>query len=220
MNDKNKVTIHKQYNTEIKEPFIVPPLINILIRHKEGREDQLERCLISINRQSYDFNNTNIIVSNEPRAPFLYWPSIKEIEVPLQHYNLHCNDLKAQVKDGWFFFLDDDDYLASPTVLEELSHHLFEGALIVQFIRKRRREYPGLGSNIKKPTDQMIRNKIIKRGMIGGGCLVLHHSFKDVADWKAKPAADYDWIKEVTDKVPTRFVPLVLQIADVKNNGK
>ncbi len=182
-------------------------LINILIRHKEGRDNELERCLVSVNRQTY--GDVNTIVSFE--GPFTYWPNITEVEVPPQHYNLHCNDLKAQVKDGWFFYLDDDDYLASPTVLEQLSHHLFEGALVVQFLRNKR---------IKKPTDRMIHDKVIKKGMIGGGCLVLHHSFKDVADWKAKPAADYDWIKAVTDVVPTRFVPLVLQIADVKNNGR
>jgi hypothetical protein len=56
--------------------------------------------------------------------------------------------------------------------------------------------------------------------MIGGGCLCLHHSFKDVADWLPHAGADYNWIKAVTDKVPTRFVPLVLQIAENKNNGK
>ncbi len=187
-------------------------LINILIRHKEGRSTEMNRCIGSILKQRY--LNYRIIVSVEVGG--IVYPNgfvnIDTIHVNVkQHYNLHCNDLKAQVKDGWFFYLDDDDYLASPTVLEELSHHLFEGALIVQFLRNKR---------TRKPTDRMIHDKVIKKGMIGGGCLVLHHSFKDVADWKGKPAADYDYIKDVTDKVPTRFVPLVLQIADVKNNGR
>jgi hypothetical protein len=66
----------------------------------------------------------------------------------------------------------------------------------------------------------MIKKGIIKKGIIGGGCLVLHHSFKDITDWKGYAGADYDYIKAVTDKVPTKFVKLVLQISEAKNNGK
>ncbi len=186
-------------------------LINILIRHKQGRDKEFSRCLDSVFGQNYNNYNCIISVEEDPISDEEYFNFKYIVVEPMDHYNLHCNGLKAQVTDGWFFYLDDDDYLASPTVLEELSYHLFEGALIVQFLRNKR---------TKKPTDRMIHDKVIKKGMIGGGCLVLHHSFKDVADWKAKVAADYDWIKEVTDVVPTRFVPLVLQIADVKNNGR
>ncbi len=198
-------------------------LINILIRHKEGREKEFERCMQSIYSQTYQ-NYLAIVHAdcyeayedgikqnlrkNEDKTEYIS-KSFTIKSGAKAHYNLYCNYLKESVTDGWFFYMDDDDYLASPTVLEELSHHLFDGALIVQFLRNKK---------IKKPTDKMIANKIIKRGMIGGGCLVLHHSFAGVADWKAKPAADYDWIKEVTDKVPTRFVPLVLQVTD--NNGR
>jgi hypothetical protein len=192
------------------------PLINILIRHKVDRKDQLIRCFDSI-KQTY--KNWKVIMSLEqpvPLAQYEHSPVIY-IQVPSQHYNLHCNDLKKQVKEGWFFYLDDDDYLASPNVLEELSHHLFEGALIVQFLRKNNNNR---GRDVKKPSDAMIANKQIKKGMIGGGCLVLHHSFKDVADWLPHAGADYDYIKAVTDVVPTRFVPLVLQIAENKNNGR
>jgi hypothetical protein len=193
------------------------PLINMLIRHKEGREMSFYQCINSIRIQSY--NNINLIIAREYINSSLLLPLLitRWINVPAQHYNLHCNDLKAQVKEGWFFFLDDDDYLASPTVLEELSYHLFEGALIVQFLRKNNN---GRGRDVKKPSDRMMYDKIIKKGMIGGGCLVLHHSFKDVADWRPYQGADYDWIKAVTDVVPTRFVPLVLQIAETKNNGR
>ncbi len=183
-------------------------LINILIRHKEGRKE-LVRCLDSIDNQTY--KNWKVIMSRQTTTLESYLRPMEYLLVAHQHYNLHCNDLKAQVKDGWFFYLDDDDYLSEPTILEQLSHHLFEGALIVQFLRNNR---------TVKPTATMMIEKVIKRGMIGGGCLVLHHSFKDVADWQGKPAADYDWIRDVTDEVPTRFVPLVLQIADVKNNGR
>ncbi len=194
------------------------PLINILIRHKQGREEQYKRCRTMVYRQTYE--NWHMIISDQYRPPgsTVDWGSNTVIWVnPLQHYNLHCNDLKAQVKDGWFFFLDDDDYLYNSSVLEDLSYILFEGALIVQFLRKNNN---GRGREVVKPSNMQIQQKVIKKGMIGGGCLVLHHSFKDVADWLPHAGADYDWIKAVTDVVPTRFVPLVLQIAENKNNGR
>ncbi len=190
------------------------PLINILIRHKEGRDKEYTKCLQSVINQTY--KNWRTVISFEGESLEIAgqdWITV----LRNQHYNLHCNDLKKQVADGYFFYLDDDDVLASPKVLEELSHHLFEGALILQFFRKNNN---GTGRDVKKPTDAMMYDKIIKKGMIGGGCLVLHHSFKDVADWLPHAGADYDWIKAVTDKVPTRFVPLVLQIAENKNNGR
>lgn len=197
------------------------PLINILIRNKY-RPEELLRCLNSIEEQTYSKDNINVIILSDTDRAFddtiaygvvstiINYSLIKSNGVTENHYwNLYCNRLKVLVESGWFFFLDNDDYLASPTVLEELSHHLFEGALIVQFMR---------GNKIKKPTDRMIHDKVIKKGVIGGGCLVLHHSFKDVADWDDQLAADYRWIKAVTDKVQTRFVPIVLQIAP--NNGR
>jgi hypothetical protein len=181
------------------------PLINILIRHKEGRDNEYNRCRSNVYNQTY--TNFHMIISTE-LGHNSEWGHNTIISVPSsQHYNLHCNNLKKQVTEGWFFYLDDDDYLSSPTILEQLSHHLFEGALIVQFMRNKN------GRMIKKPGDAMIANKIIKKGCIGGGCLILHHSFKGVADWDDQPAADYRWIKSVTDKIETRFIPLVLQIA-------
>ena len=193
------------------------PLINILIRHKEEREAELKRCFESVESQTY--KNWKCIISIEVGIGYI--TEKKEsyfLPVPSQHFNLHCNDLKKEVNDGYFFYLDDDDYLASPTVLEELSKHLFEGALIVQFLRKNNN---GRGRDVKKPSDAMIDNKIIKKGMIGGGCAIVHHSFKNVADWQPVQGGDYLWIKELHDKgVPFKFVPLVLQIADKNNYGK
>lgn len=193
-------------------------LINILIRHKEGRNNEFKRAINSIMDQSYKEFRIFISIDDMNLWQMTMLFATKMVPVSsLNHYNLHCNDLKKQVDDGWFFYLDDDDYLASPTVLEELSHHLFEGALIVQFLRKNNNNR---GHDVVKPSWAHVVKGSIKKGMIGGGCLVLHHSFKDVADWLPHAGADYHWIKAVTDKVPTRFVPLVLQIAENKNNGK
>ena len=128
-------------------------------------------------------------------------------------WNLFCNDLKAQVKEGYFLYADDDDIFVPGALakLEELLKDEPDG-LIVQFLRN---------GTVKKPTDFMIERRIIKRGCIGGGCMVLNSKFKNVADWKAKQAADFDYITEISYKVNLKFCHLVLQIApNGGNHGK
>ena len=105
--------------------------------------------------------------------------------------------------------MDDDDYLISPTIIEQLVMHLQDepDGLIVQFIRNGK----------PKPSNLLIAAKEIRKGLIGGGCLVLHSKFKDVAYWDDQPAADFRWISAVAKKVKLKFVPLVVQVAG--NNG-
>lgn len=187
------------------------PMFNLLVRHKEGRTEMLERCFASINKQIY--KNYLIIQSSEPLRDFEFGTHFKRIFVPKQHYNLHCNDLKRQVEHGWIIYLDDDDALAAPNVLQDLSNIIvnnypWKGAYIGRFLR----------NGLPKPPMDHIRKGIIQKGFIGGGCCVLHHSFKDVADWQGVPAGDYLWLKELQERaVPMKFIDLVLQ--KTFNNG-
>jgi hypothetical protein len=189
-------------------------MFTILIRHKEDRKEMLKRCIESVENQTY--KNWFIIISVEyPIGTPMLHEKIGIDRVPKQQYNLHCNNLKSWVQEGWFFFLDDDDTLSGTNVLQDLSNIIvnnypFKGAYITQFLRNGR----------PKPPNDMIRKGIIQKGFIGGGCMVLHHNFKNVADWQGIPAADYYWIKEVTEKVPTKFITLVLQKTYQKGNGK
>jgi hypothetical protein len=130
---------------------------------------------------------------------FVYW------------YDLYCNELKKRVTDGWFFFLDDDDILTSPTVLEELADQLkIPGAIICQFLR----------NGVPKPRDNYIRNKVIVEGKIGLPCLVLHHKYKDIGQLDGQKAGDYRYIKEVASQVPTKFITLPLVSAGPRGFGK
>ena len=189
------------------------PLIHILIRNKH-RPELFKRCIESINQQTY--KNTFVLVacdSEEAKqdAEGMNILSVYPKDDCKAPWNLYCNDMKAIVPEGWFFFMDNDDYLYSPTVLQELSEHLTEpGAVIVQFLRNGK----------PKPHDEYMDAGIIKEGYIGGGCLVLHSVFKDAADWDGELRADYRWIKSVTDKVPTKFIKLVLQVAGKPMYGK
>lgn len=195
------------------------PLINILIR--VSRLQLFERCINSIKLQTY--SNYKIIVCIDSSisgnvygiasADFMnkvyqFTAPITNKDIPF-HWNLFCNNLKSHVTDGFFLYLDDDDFLLSPTILEQLSEYLTDdvGGLIVQFLRNGK----------PKPSTALIAAGRIEKGRIGGGCLVLHSRHKDVADWGAKQAADYDWIAAVAAKVQLKFVPLVVQVTS--NNG-
>lgn len=166
-------------------------LINILIR--KSRPELFEKLIASIDHP------VNVIVHDD---------TLQREKTPYD-WNLFCNDLKEKVNEGYFGFADDDDVFVPGSLakLEQLLKDEPDG-LIVQFLRN---------GKVKKPTDFMITNKMIKYGVIGGGCLILNHRFKNISHWTARRGADFFWIQEVNSKVNLKFVPLILQIAP--NNG-
>lgn len=161
------------------------PLINILIRTMPTREAALTRCLQSVREQTY--KNYNLFIHND-----------KSVTKFPYHYNLFCNEMKAEINDGYFFFLDDDDFLLDNTALERVAKHLTDKneAVICQMIRQDGRV---------KPVSHDIRS-----GKIGMPCLILHHSHKHIADIPAEDNGDFLWIKEVSEKLAVRYVDLVL----------
>lgn len=190
------------------------PLINILIRI--SRPELFDTCIASIRKQTYQRIRVIACVDNQKMYNFVR--KLQNIHTllfvitdrePPYYWNMYCNNLKNKVTDGFFFFMDDDDYLESANAIENLSEHLTEDTqgLICQFIRRGR----------PKPHKAFIDQKIIKEGYIGGGCLVLHSRHKAVADWDGEVAADFRWIQKVSESVELKFVPLVVQVAG--NNG-
>ena len=171
-------------------------MINILIR--THRPDKFKLCMESIAEQTY--KDITVI------------PHENEGGLPDFEYNLLCNDLKARVEDGWFFFLDDDDTLFQPESLSRISIHLDdpEKAVICQFIR----------DGWKKPSDDMIRLRSIVPGQIGMPCLFLHHSKKDIADIRGTEDGDFLWIKEVASKMEVKFVNVIVVNSPKRNFGK
>lgn len=120
-------------------------------------------------------------------------------------YNLLCNDLKAEVKRGYFFFLDDDDTLL-PGALSAIAPHLKEdAATIVPFLRNGR----------PKP-----RRAEIVRGKCGLPNLILHSKHAALADVTAHAGGDYDWIKSVTDQIPWQFINIPLVDSPKRSYGK
>lgn len=128
-------------------------------------------------------------------------------------YNLHCNDLLDYVsqKDGYFFFLDDDDVIYQPNRFARFLRHLNPNkATICQFIRKTR----------IKPSNSEIRNGQIISGRIGMPCIFLHTSQALLCRFNDKSNADYEYIAEVVSKIGAIFVPIVVVLSPYRSHGK
>ena len=197
------------------------PKITILIRHKEGREKQLQFCIMSILRQRYPY--LEVIISKEAADvdydisdEFGVQMKIRTIQVirksdSLYFYNLFCNELMHSVTDGWFFFLDDDDFLMEGALID-MAKHLSnpQEAVICQFLR----------GGKKKPSNQMINNKEIICGQIGMPCIFLHSINKNIAKFDDTSYADYSFIKQVSELVPTKFVAVPVVMSIKRAHGK
>lgn len=190
--------------------------INILIR-VHGRLSELKKCIDSVRSQTY--KNVHIIASYEDERDlgmlidlgindihYVRYPRVKCF------YNLYCNDLKSKVTSGWFLYLDSDDTLVSDTCIEELLPYLTHevGGIICQFKRLWK----------LKPSDEQIDNHEVVCGKIGMPCIVLHHSQKNIARIGDETYSDYSFIKEVTTKIPTKFIKHVLVNSIRRNHGK
>lgn len=175
------------------------PLINILIR-TSNRPALFQRCLKSVTSQSYE--NIRIIVCCDQKCDYVP-EELERIDIipDKQHpffYDLYCNELKKQVIDGWFMFLDDDDVL-NRDVLSKIE--LTSDAIIVQLER---------AGNVV-PVDLNFQ-----RGLIGMPCLILHHSLKDLAHISGSGQGDYFWIKEIISKTQVDFQKVIV----VKSFGR
>lgn len=190
--------------------------INILIR-VHGRYKLLRECIDSIKSQTY--KNISIIASYEDEMDL---DRLIELGIENRHYvsykkegyfyNLYCNDLKSKVEDGWFFFLDSDDVLVDDTCIERLIPYLTneKEGIICQFKRLWK----------LKPTDEQIENREVVCGKIGMPCIVLHHSQKDISNFNNSSMADYTFIKNVVDLIPTKFIKHVLVSSKYRSHGK
>jgi glycosyltransferase involved in cell wall biosynthesis len=181
-------------------------LINILIR-TSYRPSGFKRALQSVLNQTH--KDIRIIVSYDNHNALRYIPDtvekVKVLRGPGNYfYDDYCNKLKELVTDGYFLFLDDDDYLANPEILANLPLSEDYG-LIVQLRR---------GNVIRPETSEILPGKI------GMPCLILHHSHKHLANIPPTGQGDYYWIKAVSEKLPMRFEPVIVVCSDKRGNGK
>lgn len=189
-------------------------LITALVR-TSYRPELFKRCLDSIKSQTY--TNMELIVSYDDERALEYIPAdlktiqvFKDLSKPF-FYDEYVNQLKDEVKEGYFFVLDDDEVLSDTNCIMKISSHLKNShGVICQFSRNGK----------LKPSNELIKQKRIMRSKVGMPCLFLHHSFKNIAHLNGSVgAADFTWIKEVSRKTQLKFVPIVVAFADRRSNG-
>jgi glycosyltransferase involved in cell wall biosynthesis len=191
------------------------PLVNILIR-TSNRPALFPRCYESIQQQTY--KHTHVIVGYDSDNALEYIPrGVDKVPVSANkgipfYYDLYCNQLKKYVDEGWFMFLDDDDFFHSPTVLQDISAHMNgeHEAIICQFLRK----------GTPKPATPRIEKKQIIEGKIGLPCLILHSKHKGLSGLDGYAGGDYRYILSVSERVKTLFVPMVVVETDRRSKGK
>lgn len=161
-------------------------MITALIRTHPGRELLTQRAIESVENSGIGYK----IYHGEKVADY--------------SFNCYCNVMKTWVNDGFFFFLDSDDFIINGAI-EKIRPHLEPGkALIVQMLRNDR----------PKP----LKAEIV-RGRIGLPCIVLHHSHKGLADVEAHETGDYSFIANVCKKIPWKFVPIPLVNVGSRSRG-
>lgn len=164
-------------------------MITALIRTHAGREELTERAVKSAKDQGCEVILVHDLLA--PRADF--------------SYNLLCNDLKAQVTEGFFFFLDSDDFIIPDAILTLKPYLEDENtAYVVQMLR----------NGQPKP-----RLPWISKGRIGLPCLFLHSKHRHLADIGGDEYGDYHWIKAVTDAMKWEFLSLPVVDAGKRNYG-
>lgn len=200
--------------SHLRPPLKNFPLINILIR-TSNRPDLFSRCIKSIQKQTYQ--NYKIIVGcDNPDCDYLPDDVEKIYHKPQPEYpafwNLYCNGVKEAVNEGWFFFLDDDDMLSDATALERIAYHLTNPDEAV-ICRMKRWDFV-------LPKKDAFNNRIVERGNIGIPCIFLHHSRKAIADLDGYKAADYRFIKQITQKIPAKWVNEIVAEIDRESKGQ
>lgn len=200
-------------------------MINILIRHTKGRTEEFKKCLASIRNQRYQ--KLHLIVAMDTGNDISGELMLKSTGLSYEcftptrtnypfYWNLYCNELKERVKQGWFFYLDDDDWLVDSHCLEQISQHLVYPyqAVICQFIRGKKPK-----PDYRAP--MIMREEHVIRGQIGGSCIFLHEINKNKAMWDGLRAADFRFIKQIGEKVPLVYVPIpVVQAGNSGRRGK
>lgn len=200
-------------------------MINILVR-SHNRPEEFKKCIESIRVQLFKKIHVIAAVDNQATHEYAFQTLTKsglsfeiarvESNGALPYsWNLYCNTLKDRVTWGWFFYLDDDDWLISRQCLQSIAGYLNDPShgVICQFRRGKR----------PKPQNLIVEKGFVKpdsiiKGKIGGSAIILHHTHKNLADWDGNRAADYRFIKAVSEKLPLKFYPIVL--VQTGNSGR
>jgi glycosyltransferase involved in cell wall biosynthesis len=150
---------------------------------------------------SYDDESTRTYIK-----PYVEENEIKAIAIPrplnvenLFPYNLYCNILMREVKDGWIMFLDDDDLFMDERSLETIVKHIKdENDLLLWKVAFPNRIIP------------TRMGKTPKLGDVSAIGFLFHHKHIDIALWDAQKGSDYRVIYKLYKKLNPIWIDEVL----------
>ncbi len=188
------------------------PLINILTR-TSNRPKGFDVCRNSIQNQTYKHIRHLVSYDDDKDLEYLQkYDGVELVKVyPITEaptgknarpdfkfapYNLYCNTLMDEVKEGWILFLDDDDRLIDEHAIAEIVaaiEQISQNTLLLWQMR-----YPD--GKLLPPEDHMDRG-IIKMGHIGAPCFIFHSKFKDKARWDCWKVGDFFFLKQLFQQI-------------------
>lgn len=194
------------------------PLINILTR-TSNRPIGFEKCFESVKNQTY--RNVRHLVSYDNPADLSYIKKYKVETIKVykdeiidenalnkkyEPYNLYCNELLKEVKEGWIMFLDDDDMLLHDNVLKEIINHIRKSNENTLFFW-----YTRFPDGTLLPSQENFKNKKIVLQQMDTACFSFHSKYKNAALWDAWWAADFRFIEKLAQIIPKhKWLPFAL----------
>lgn len=190
------------------------PLINIVTRTSR-RPIGFKKCRESITEQTYD--NINHIIMTDDRSSQHYLEDAgvnftlldkckinteadRSIPPPQGKgffpHNLYLNIANDLIKEGWLMYLDDDDYLANSTVIEQFVDHIHTEDTLYYW----KMEFSN-GRII--PHHTCFNNQPIPC-RIGGSCFCVHSKWKEYIKWDSWQMSDYRVLCSLHKNVPKK----------------
>lgn len=219
---------NKYYKPEIVELEKVEPDENmgsngllpvyILIRTSR-RPRYFARMMDSINKQTYQ-NIITIVHTDEPTDDYIEGDIIirgerithnpadglTKLNAP---YNLYCNRLLESIPegDGWYYFLDDDDILSAPDVIEKFVKNSLEDHINVARVSRYGCLWP---KNWK--TDNRFHTE----------SFFLHAKHKNLARWWGNRGGDHNYSYQICQQLPCNWIDGLIsaQAQEGKGHGK
>jgi glycosyltransferase involved in cell wall biosynthesis len=132
----------------------------------------------------------------------------------LSAHNLYFNYFQENFlpSDTYVLYLDDDDFLFSPTIIEELVNEIEDEDTLLLFNMKLMGNIiPGIVDDNNKP----------RIGTIGSSCFLYNSKYKDKAVWDRYKCGDFRVIDSLFKSIPKyKFVDKVVVVSPVPGSGE
>ena len=195
---------------EYKQKFNTPVFI---LTRTSGRPIFFNRCMQSINNQTYD-NIITIVHTDNPFDKYIAGDIIISSEKIANGtnapYNLYCNKLLESIPDenGYYFFLDDDDQFFENNSLEKFISQCKESDINV--------------ARVMRWNFEIFPKHWGKETSFQTECFILHTKHKSLGKWWSNKGGDHYYSKQITEKLNINWIDklIVCKVQESKGHGR